>query len=200
MNCLFFYHLHSAILSLKLFRKMSGPILLIFIIVIFTVIVLVLAIFQADSLTQWFRYEWMDLFYAVILAIIAGLLIEFIYRRYSAESKMLQTTLTPATESSKFMAKLVLKENQEFLIKEYERIFGREDFIGVAPADELMFIGKEHFKITRDDDGYYIEDLNTKNGTRLDGEDISGLGKRKLTNENEILVAKILHIRYFEGN
>ncbi|WP_286475352.1 FHA domain-containing protein [Methanobacterium sp. CWC-01] len=140
----------------------------------------------------------MDLIYAIILAIIAGLLIEFIYRRYSAKSKMLQTTMTPATESSKFMAKLVLKENQEFLIKEYERTFGREDFIGVVPADELMFIGKEHFKITRDNDGYYIEDLNTKNGTYLDGEDISGQGKRKLTDDDEILVAKTLRIKYFE--
>lgn len=179
---------------------MSGPRLLTFIIAIFFVIVIVLAIFQTENLTQWFKYEWMDLIYAVILAIIAGLLIEFIYRRYSAKSKMLQTTMTPASESSKFMAKLVLKENQEFLIKEYERTFGREDFIGVAPADELMFIGKEHFKITRNNDGYYIEDLNTKNGTSLDGEDISGLVKRKLTNGDEIVVAKILQIKYFEDN
>lgn len=179
---------------------MSGPKLLIFIAGIFVFIALVMAIFQRESLAQWLRYEWMDLFYAVILAIIAGLLIEFIYRRYSTKSKMLQTTMTPASESSKFMAKLVLKENQEFLIKEYERIFGREDFIGVAPADELMFIGKEHFKITRDDNGYYIEDLNTKNGTSLNGELISGQGKRKLTDGDEIVVAKILQIKYLEDN
>jgi hypothetical protein len=177
---------------------MSGPRLLILIAGIFVLIVLVLAIFQTESLTQWLRYEWMDLLYAVILAIIAGLLIEFIYRRYSAKSKMLQTTMTPASESSKFMAKLVLKENQEFLIKDYERTFGREDFIGVAPADELMFIGKDHFKINRDDDGFYIEDLNTKNGTSLEGEDISGQGKRKLTDGDEIVVAKTLQIKYFE--
>jgi FHA domain len=179
---------------------MSGYRLLLFIAAIFVVIVIVLAFFQTESLTIWFRYEWMDLLYAVILAIIAGLLIEFIYRRYSAKSKMLQTTMTPPSESSKFMAKLVLKENHEFLIKEYERTFGREDFIGVAPADELMFIGKEHFKITRDNDGYYIEDLNTKNGTSLDEKDISGSGKQKLADGDEILVAKILHIKYFEDN
>jgi hypothetical protein len=179
---------------------MSGPKLLIFSAAILIVIIIILAIFQSEILTQWFRYEWMDLLYAVILAVIAGLLLEFIYRRYSAKSKMLQTTMTPPSESSKFMAKLVLKENHEFLIKEYERIFGREDFIGVAPADELMFIGKEHFKITREDDGYYIEDLNTKNGTSLEEEDITGLGKRKLTVGDEILVAKTLQIKYFESN
>jgi pSer/pThr/pTyr-binding forkhead associated (FHA) protein len=93
-----------------------------------------------------------------------------------------------------------LKENHEFLIREYERIFGREDFIGVTPADELMFIGKEHFKITRDKDGYYIEDLNTKNGTSLDGIEISGHGKQKLIDGNEILVAKTLQIKYSEDN
>lgn len=179
---------------------LSGPRLIILIMAIFTTIVLVLAIFQTESLTQWFKYEWMDFLYAIVLAIVAGLLIEFIYRRYSAKSKMIQTTISPPSESSKYMAKLVLKENHEFLIKEYERTFGREDFIGVAPVDELMFIGKEHFKITRNDDGYYIEDLNTKNGTSLDGEDISGLGKRKLTDDDEIIVANTLQIKYFEDN
>lgn len=178
--------------------KMSGPRLLILSASILVLIFIILAIFQTEIFTQWFRYEWMDLLYAVILAVIAGLLLEFIYRRYSTKSKMLQTTMTPASESSKFMAKLVLKENQEFLIKEYERIFGREDFIGVAPADELMFIGKEHFKITREEDGYYIKDLNTKNGTSLDGEDLTGRGKIKLADGNEILVAKTLEIKYFE--
>jgi hypothetical protein len=180
--------------------ELSGPRIIIIIIAIFVAITLVLTIFQIETLTQWFRYEWMDLLYAIILAIIAGLLIEFIYRRYSAKSKMLQTTMTPPSESSKFMARLVLRENHEFLIKEYERTFGREDFIGVVPADELMFIGKEHFKISRDDDGYYIEDQNTKNGTSLDGEDIIGQGKRKLTDGDEIVVAKTLEIKYFEDN
>lgn len=180
--------------------ELSGPRLIILIIAIFVAIVLVLAIFQTDNFTQWVQYEWLDLLYAIILAIIAGLLIEFIYRRYSAKSKMLQTTMTPPSESSKFLAKLVLKEKHEFLIKEYERTFGREDFIGVAPADELMFIGKEHFKITREDDGYYLEDLNTKNGTSLDGENITGQGKRKLTEGDEIVVAKTLEIKYFEDN
>jgi len=177
---------------------MTGPKLLLIIAAIFLAILLVLAIFRMEIFT-WFKFEWMDLLYAVILAIIAGLIVDFIYRRYSSKSKMLQTTMTPPSESSKFMAKLVLKENQEFLIKDYERIFGREDFIGVAPADELLFIGKEHFKITRNDYGYYIEDLNTKNGTFLDGKNISGQGKQKLTDGDEILVAKTLQIKYFEN-
>ncbi|MDP3065274.1 MAG: FHA domain-containing protein [Methanobacteriaceae archaeon] len=177
---------------------MTGPRIIIFIVAVFAVIVLVLAMFQNESVSKWFRYEWLDLFYAFIAAIIAGLLIEFLYRRYSSKSRILQTTMTPPSESSKFMAKLVLKENQEILIKEYERTFGRTDFIEIAPTDDLLFIGKEHFQITRDDYCFYIEDLNTKNGTSLNGEDISGQGKRKLTDGDEILVAKTLDIKYFE--
>ena len=97
------------------------------------------------------------------------------------------------------MAKLVLKENQEFIIKEFERVFGREDFIGVTGPDDLLYVGKEHFKITKQSDGYYIEDLNTKNGTQVNGEEIKGKGKRKLENEDNILVAQILNIKYFDS-
>jgi pSer/pThr/pTyr-binding forkhead associated (FHA) protein len=109
-----------------------------------------------------------------------------------------QTTATPPIDTKKSLAKLSLKENYEFLIKEFEKIFGREDFLGMALTDDLLFIGKRHFKITKMDDGFYIEDLDTKNGTKLNGEEIRGSGKVKLENGDEILVAKILNISYNE--
>ena len=79
---------------------MSGPRIIILIAGIFVLIVLILAIFQTESLSQWLRYEWMDLLYAFILAIIAGLLIEFIYRRYSAKSKSQTTRLQHQNQQS----------------------------------------------------------------------------------------------------
>ncbi|MDI9623377.1 MAG: FHA domain-containing protein [Methanothermobacter sp.] len=48
------------------------------------------------------------------------------------------------------------------------------------------------------DDGCYIEDLDTKNGTKINGNEIKGLGKIKLENQDEILVAKTLPIKYLE--
>lgn len=163
------------------------------------IILLSLLIFR-DEFIKWIGYHWLDLIIAVLMAIIAGLAIEYINRKFSAKSKMSQTTITPHKPPRKSLAKLVLKDKHEFLIKEYERIFGREDFLGVILTDNLLFIGKEHFKITRMNDGYYIEDLHTKNGTLLNGKDLKGLGKQRLKNNDKIMVAKTLDIRYSEEN
>jgi len=169
------------------------------IVIIIGIILLSLLIFL-DEFINWIVYHWLDLIITILMAIIAGLAIESINRKFSAKSKMSQTTVTPSTKPRKSLAKLILKDKHEFLIKEYERIFGREDFVGVILTDNLLFIGKEHFKITRMDDGYYIEDLDTKNGTLLNGDDLRGLGKRRLKNNDDIMVAKTLDIKYFEEN
>jgi pSer/pThr/pTyr-binding forkhead associated (FHA) protein len=108
------------------------------------------------------------------------------------------TTISQRPDMNLFQAKLVLKEKNEFLIQEFDRIFGREDFVGLVSSEDLMFIGKEHFKITKKNDGFYIEDLNTKNGTSINGMDINGKVQKKLKNEDQILVAKTIKIRYVE--
>ena len=169
------------------------------IIAFFSLVILIyIILFWRDQFIALVSSQSLNLFYAIVMAIIVGLTINYIYRKYSRKSKILKTTVTPPRNSNKILAKLILKENHEYIIKEYERIFGREDFLGVAVPDDLLYIGKEHFKITRQDDGYYIEDLNTKNGTKLNGEEIKGNQRRKLENEDQIIVASTLNIRYKE--
>lgn len=99
----------------------------------------------------------------------------------------------------KLLAKLVLPDNKELKINEYERIFGREDFVGSIVVDDLLFLGKQHFKLTFMDDGFYIQDLDTKNGTIVNGEEIKGMGKIKLRDKDEIILAKVFKIRYLEN-
>jgi len=94
------------------------------------------------------------------------------------------------------LAKLVLPNNREIEIREEERIFGREDFRGVVSDDELLFISRKHFKIMRVNDEIYIEDLDSRNGTMLNREEIKGLGRRKLKDGDEILVAKVLKMTF----
>lgn len=168
----------------------------IFIIIAFFIFLVLLILIQEFSI--WLKFKWLNIILAIIIALIAGFVIEYLYRKYATKSKVIQTTATPPIETKKYLAKLSLKENHELLIKEFEKIFGREDFLGVALSDDLLFIGKKHFKITKMDNGFYIEDLDTKNGTKLNGEEIRGLGKTKLENGDEILVAKILDIIYHE--
>jgi FHA domain len=175
-----------------------SPKALIGIIIAFVLIILYLLVFWRNQLITWLNTQWFDLLLAVILAIFVGIVLNYMYKKYSSKSKMLKTTITPSNNTHHSLAKLVLKENQEFIIKEYERVFGREDFIGVTVPDDLLYVGKEHFKITKQNDGFYIEDLNSKNGTQINGEEIKGKGKRKLKNEDNILLAQTLNIKYYD--
>jgi len=153
-------------------------------------------------ITLFFVYEndvfwsnnWIRLFYAIILAIIVGFIIEFIYGRYKPKERITENTQT--VKPKRMLAKLLLPDENQCYIKEYERTFGREDFLGIIPQNKLLFIGKKHFKIIKMDDGFYIEDLNTKNGTFLNKEDIRGLGKKKLADKDTISVADVLKIKF----
>jgi len=171
---------------------------LIAIIAILALAIFILLTLSMSSVLSSSGNLYLVIFLGFLLAITAGLLIKIIPNKFSPKSKVSQTTVI--MKPKRLLAKLVFSNDMELIIKEYEKTFGREDFLGVALADNLLFIGKEHFKISRMDDGYYIEDLETKNGTILNGEDITGLGKQKLVNGDEILVAKTLDIRYLEEN
>jgi len=153
---------------------------------------LLLSYFDAN----WLKNRWLDIFFAAIIAIIIGLVIEYIYRKTMPKSKISQSTVI--MKPRKLLAKFILPNGDELVIKEYEKVFGREDFLGLVLADDLLFIGKNHFKITKMDDGFYLEDLETKNGTLINGEEIRGLGKIKLNDDDEILVATTLRIKYLE--
>ena len=108
------------------------------------------------------------------------------------------TTLIQKPQTDLYKAKLILKERNEFLIKEFERTFGRKDFIGMVSSDDLRYIGKDHFKVIKKPEGYYISDLNTKNGTFVNGKEISGLGEVRLENEDYITISNTIEIRYVE--
>lgn len=139
-----------------------------------------------------------DIILAVLLAIIAGLAIELIYKRFSPKSKALQTTMTHCPDGANSFAQLVLPNNNNIIVNGAERILGREDFLGIISTDKLMFIGKEHLKIIKESGCFYIQDLKTKNGTMLNGEHLKGLEKIKLEDGDKIVLAKSLTIRYNE--
>jgi hypothetical protein len=139
-----------------------------------------------------------DLVLAIIMASIVGLVIEFLYRRYSPQSKILKTTVTHKPPNNVSYAQLILPNNNNIIVDGAERIIGREDFVGVISTDKLLFIGKDHFKIIKKPDGFYIQDMNTKNGTQLNGEDIGSNSQKPLNSGDKILVGKTLRIKFTE--
>ena len=95
---------------------------------------------------------------ALVMAIIVGFFIEFIYKKLSPQSKMLKTTQTQCSDTNETVAKLILTNNDVIIVKG-EKILGCEDFLGVIPSDKLYFIGRDHFKITMKDCSFFIQDL-----------------------------------------
>lgn len=169
-----------------------------FILGLFGVIILILILFLSNQSIYLLKYDWMPLLVFFIILISILFILALIYEKSRQNSHVDMTTISQRPDMKLFQAKLVLKEKNEFLIQEFDRIFGREDFVGLVSSGDLMFIGKEHFKITKKNDGFYIEDLNTKNGTSINGMDIKGKIQKKLKNEDQILVAKTIKIRYVE--
>lgn len=169
---------------------------IIFIIITFSVLSI---LFSALIIDNWIELDWVSILLIIIiaaffLAFLFGFSIEYVYRKFFYHSRLSLTTRLK--KPRKKLAKIILPGNNELNIDYYERVYGREDFVGLLMIDKLAFIGKEHFKITHLDDGIYIEDLNTLNGTKVNGEEIKGLGKIKLKNNDSILFARILEAKY----
>lgn len=164
-------------------------------------LILFMAIFALLVIFILSRRDVMDVGFIIFaLLIIAVLFIIVLYlRNRSAPRKLISEETTMHVKPKKLLGKLVFPNSGEFILKDYERKFGREDFLGLDDGDNLLYIGKEHFKLTRLDDGFYMEDLNSKNGTKINEQDINGLGKIKLKDGDEIKVARI-KIIYREDN
>jgi len=98
--------------------------------------------------------------------------------------------------SAPLAAKIILPNNQEIAIAGKERIFGRGDFKGCISDDERYYISKLHFSITKENDRFYIEDKNSKNGTKLNGVEIKDMGRKELKDGDEIAVANVLNMKF----
>jgi len=151
-------------------------------------IVIALIFFGFTSVSIWLQSMAVDLILAIVMAAIAGLIIDALYRKYSPQSKILKTTLTHTPN------------NNNIVVDGAEKIIGREDFVGVISTDKLLFIGKDHFKIVKDNNGFLIQDLNTKNGTEVNGEKLVENEMKLLSSGDDIMVGKTLNMRYKEKN
>jgi len=78
------------------------------------------------------------------------------------------------------------------------QVFGRSDFVDVAPREVINAISRRHFEIGYDyaQGTFYIQDLGSTNGTYVNGVDIRGKGLVPLRNGDRINVAGVLDLTF----
>ena len=94
------------------------------------------------------------------------------------------------------VAKLVLPTMKEIIISEIEKAIGRSDFLEIIPAEDAKYISREHLKIIFENGRYYILDEKSANGTKLNGVEIRGRGKKEVNNNDEIVLANTVWLKF----
>lgn len=93
-------------------------------------------------------------------------------------------------------AKIVLPNGVEIKLAGSSRVIGRGDLARALSLDELGLVSRRHFEVKSEDEQFYIEDLGSANGTKLNGEDISGKGPASLNNDDVIEPAGAIQLKF----
>jgi pSer/pThr/pTyr-binding forkhead associated (FHA) protein len=100
-----------------------------------------------------------------------------------------------APPAPKVLYKLSFKGNT-FEASGSSRTFGRPDFVRALPENEYKFVSREHFTISKEGDKFYIQDKGSANGTKLNGVEIKGAGKKEMKDGDKILVADTVELQF----
>ena len=106
-----------------------------------------------------------------------------------------------ATKVGVVLYRLRLPNGNEIPVTDVVKVFGRETFerYGVPP-EALQMISREerggHFRIFLRGNKWYVEDLNSTNGTLLNGKEIKGKGPQELKNGDTISPAGVLDLKF----
>ena len=105
-------------------------------------------------------------------------------------------TTPPAPRAAVARGRLVFPDNSEILLTEAVRSIGRDDLKNAVSPDASKYISRQHFLIRNDAGRYFIEDLNTSNGTKINGVDIGGKGIYELGDGDRIDVATVVQLTF----
>jgi hypothetical protein len=85
---------------------------------------------------------------------------------------------------------------QQWPMTKDDIVLGRGDECDIVLAERQ--ISRQHIRIFREDNQYYVEDLDSKNGTWVNKQQIKGV--RELHDNDEIHVAQTVRIRFIGSN
>jgi hypothetical protein len=73
---------------------------------------------------------------------------------------------------------------------------GRKDFQALISPDKAELISRKHITVTYENSQYQIEDINSTNGTKLNGSEIRGTGKHTIANGDSVELAGALNLTF----
>jgi len=106
-----------------------------------------------------------------------------------------QASMAPDSATKPLLARIVAPDNSEISVIG-SRKFGRDDFRNMVPDEKLPFISRQQFAIDVSGERYYIEDLQSNNGTTLNGERLQPGSQRELNQGDEIGCANVLRLKF----
>jgi len=86
-------------------------------------------------------------------------------------------------------ARFTLAGGGEIPLSGSARSYGRNDFKSLTSSEKSGLLSRQHMLINYDNGHYYIEDRDSTNGTKVNGEEIRGSGKRALKDGDVIDLA-----------
>jgi hypothetical protein len=94
-------------------------------------------------------------------------------------------------------ARIALPNGTDIQLVGNNRTIGRGDLARVLELDELGLISRRHFTIRLENERFYIEDLGSANGTKLNGADIKDKGLVSLDDDDVIEPAGIVPLKFY---
>ncbi len=117
----------------------------------------------------------------------------------------LEIAITKFVNRHGTQGKIVLPDNSEILFESNPKPIGRDDFSKYlqSKSEKLPKISRVQFTISQESGHCYIEDGVTSvqekpsaNGTKVNGQDITGQGKIKLENDDVIELSGIIEVTF----
>ena len=71
---------------------------------------------------------------------------------------------------------------------------GRNNFSNTLSRDQLSYISRQHFQLSYENGRYYIEDMRSMNGTRVNSAEIRGAGRHELRNGDSIEMGNVARL------
>lgn len=141
--------------------------------------------------------------FSALLVIAVALLAFYLYRTCAPRRGREKPSAAPVPEeaptsfpAAAVRGKIALPNGMEILLDGGGRTVGREDLARALDIDDLALVSRRHFEVKSQQGQFYIEDLGSTNGTRLNGMEISGRGPVALNHGDLIELAGRIQLKF----